>query len=712
MMIMRRLHIERSAVAPLWATALNILLVYVVYSLLRVEYLLENWQYFRATAAEGNLWQLLAAGPVFDTPGIFYTNALYVLMMLLPLHLKECPGYYRVCRWVYMIVNGIAVVMNLGDSVYFSYTLRRTTWDVTHEFANDSNLLKIIGVEMLHHWYLVVLAIVLLWGMWRLYSSPSPGANTRPRWRYYLLGTLSLALGALTVVTGIRGGMLNHWYNYVLALPAAYACVRLWRRDSRKGAFVTGAAAVILLVTAPIGGWRHRDIRPIALSNAGKYTSRPIENALVLNTPFAVIRTIGSSPYRHPGYYVDEAQLEAVYTPVHTPQPEAVPSGKNIVVIILESFGREYIGSLNHEILGDDYKGYTPFIDSLVSVSATWRHSFDNGRKSIDGMPSILAGIPQFVRPFVLTPAAMNHIEGLPALLKKNGYETAFFHGARTGSMGFDGFARSIGFDNYYGREDFEREELAGGAEEFDGYWAIWDEPFLQYYALKMSQMQQPFMTALFSASSHHPFHIPERYTDIYPEEGGMPIFKTIRYTDNALRRFFETASRQDWFKNTIFVITNDHTNMRAHDEYRSDIGAFYGPVIIYDPSGEITPGQREGIAQQTDIMPTLLNHVGYKDGYVAFGIDLLNTPAEETWAVSYINDTYQYVRYGLVMQWDGEKVRGVYRLGDHLMADNLIGRMDGEQTEAVRKMEAELKAIVQQYMDRMLDDRLTAAGH
>ncbi|MDE5797236.1 MAG: sulfatase-like hydrolase/transferase, partial [Muribaculaceae bacterium] len=260
----------------------------------------------------------------------------------------------------------------------------------------------------------------------------------------------------------------------------------------------------------------------------------------------------------------------------------------------------------------------------------------------------------------------------------------------------------------YYGREDFESEGLAGGPEEFDGYWAIWDEPFMQYYALKMSQLPQPFMTALFSASSHHPFHVPERYAEVYPEEDGMPIFKTIRYTDNALHRFFETAAKQPWFENTIFVITNDHTNMRAHDEYRSDIGAFYGPVIIYDPSGEIEAGEREGIAQQTDIMPTMLRHVGYKDSYVAFGIDLLNTPAEETWAVSYINDIYQYVRYGLVVQWDGEKIRGVYHLGDHLMADNIMNQLNSEQTDTVNRMETELKAIVQQYMDRMLDDRLT----
>lgn len=698
--------------SPLMAVAANIIIVYVIYSVARIEYLLENWSYFSQSVADGRLPELLKAGIVFDTPGIFYTNALYVLLMLLPCHLKERAGWYKMCKWVFIIINSLMLAINLADSVYFSYTLKRTVWSVFGEFGNESNFAKIAGVEMLRHWYLVVLAAVLIWGMWKLYVNPAMEIRRQPLVRYYILSALSLAVAAVTVVAGIRGGWLNHWYNYIAAFPFAYIAWRLLRvkdasRTRKICGIVCATSAVALIATAPIGGWRHRDIRPIAISNANAYTSRPMETALVLNTPFSMIRSIGNVPFHDPHYFDDKGTLDAIFTPIHTPDPSRPDSitkpGKNLCVIIIESFGKEYIGAMNTEILGTGYKGFTPFTDSLLTHSAWWRYSYDNGQKSIDGMPSILAGIPKFVRPFIVTPQAVNRLKGLPALLGEKGYSSAFFHGARTGSMGFDGFARSIGFEKYYGREDFSKDQRFNADGDFDGYWAIWDEPFLKWYALKMTEMKQPFVTAIFTASNHHPFKIPEEYEGRFPE-GTMEIHKTVGYTDNALREFFATAKKQPWYDNTIFVITNDHTNMRGFDEYRSDIGSFYGPVIIFDPSGDIAPGEREAVAQQTDILPTMANYLGYDKPYVAFGIDLFTTPDNETWAVNNLNDIYQYVKYGYILQFDGNRTVGIYSIDDHLMKTNLVGRVEEQH-----KMETELKAIIQSYMDRMLNDRLTA---
>lgn len=689
------------------AVAANIILVFIVYSICRLEYLFENWSYFSQSVGEGRLWGLLMAGLRFDTPGIFYTNALYVLLMLLPLHYKERAGWRRMCKWLFIVVNSIMVIVNLADSVYFSYTLRRTSWSVFGEFGNETNLGKVAGVELLSHWYLVVLAAALIWGMWKLYVNPALDIRRQNLVRYYILSVLSLAVAGVTVVAGIRGGLFNHWYNYIAAFPFAYISWRLLRGRAktrlRTGAgWACAIAALVLIATAPIGGWRHRDIRPIAISNANAYTSRPIETALVLNTPFSMIRSIGNVPFSDPHYFDDKQELDEIYSPVHIPGDSITTRKKNLCVIIIESFGREYIGAMNKGILPDDYKGYTPFTDSLLRHSAWWRYSYDNGQKSIDGMPSILASIPKFVRPFIVTPQAVNKLKGIPALLGEKGYDSAFFHGARTGSMGFDGFARSIGFKNYYGREDFSADSRTAGDKDFDGYWAIWDEPFMEWFALKMTDMRQPFMTAIFTASNHHPFRIPQEDEGKFPE-GSMQIHKTVGYTDNALKEFFAVAKKQPWYENTIFVITNDHTNMRGFDEYRSDIGSFYGPVIIFDPSGEIAPGERNAVAQQTDILPTMVNYLGYDKPYVAYGIDLLNTPAEETWAVNDINNVYQYVKYGHVLQFDGTRTIGVYSIDDHLMANNLLGKTDVE-----KKMEMEVKAIVQSYMDRMLGDRLT----
>ena len=311
-------------------------------------------------------------------------------------------------------------------------------------------------------------------------------------------------------------------------------------------------------------------------------------------------------------------------------------------------------------------------------------------------MPSILSSIPMFVEPFFLTPASMNDMTGLAGILGNEGYETAFFHGAENGSMGFQAFAQKTGFQHYYGRTEYEASQ---GKDDFDGTWAIWDEPFLQYFANEMSNMKQPFMTALFTASSHHPFAIPEQYKSKYPEDH-LPIHKCIRYTDHAIEQFFNTAQKQPWFNNTIFVLTSDHTNQSDHAEYQTDLGGFCSPIIIYEPGRE--PQLQDKIAQQIDILPTVLGMLGYHKPYFGFGIDLLNTPSEETWAVNYLNGIYQYVKYGYVLQFDGSQAKAVYSLDDRMMKQNLKGKVDVQA-----KMERELKAVIQQYMERMTQDRL-----
>jgi phosphoglycerol transferase MdoB-like AlkP superfamily enzyme len=616
--------------AVLW----NVLLVYVVYMIGRLAYYVENLQYFNFS------FDTIRGGLLFDTSAIVYTNALWIVLMLLPWRMD------KPCKWLFMTVNGLALAMNLADSVYFQYTMRRTTSTVFSEFSNEGNLGSIFGTEFLNHWYLVLLFAIIMFALWRLYAIPQ---------RYHKANLATFLIAIPLCIAGARGGF-------------------------------TGA------------------VRPITISNANQYAQRPTDAALILNTPFAILRTIDINEFTIPDYFDNEAELEAIYTPIHNAirTNSTNFSKKNVVILIIESFGREYIGALNHDLDGGQYKGYTPCVDSLIAHSTTFRYSFCNGRKSIDGMPSILSSIPMFIEPFFLTPASMNDYTGLAGILAEEGYQTAFFHGAQNGSMGFEAFAKKTGFQYYYGRTEYE---AAHGTDDFDGTWAIWDEPFFQYYAEEMSKMKQPFMTAIFSASSHHPFAIPDKYKQQFPEEH-LPIQKCIRYTDMALGRFFATARKQPWFQNTIFVLTSDHTNQSDHAEYQSDLGGFCSPIIIYDPS------QPEGhiedkVAQQIDILPTVLGMLRYQKPYFGFGIDVLNTPTDETWAVNYLNGIYQYVRYGYVLQFDGTNTKGIYKLDDRIMLHNLVGKVPQQS-----QMERELKAIIQQYMMRMTKNRLTSQAH
>ena len=645
---------------PLVTTIYNLMLAYVVYFLARILYLLLNYSYFAVDMTYGHLIELFMGGLVFDTSAILITNSLYIFLMLLPWHGKETRLYQQVCKWVFLCINGLALFVNCCDAVYFRFTMRRTTTTIFSEFSNEGNILSIFFKELVNHFYLVFIFGVIIWALYKFYRSTRLRQRHYVWWQYDVAMLLSLLFVAPFTVAGIRGG------------------------------FTTA-------------------VRPITISNANQYADHPIEAALVLNTPFSLYRTIGKDVFVVPDYFSPE-DLEVIYSPIHQPDivtNDSVDSDttfvkKNVVILIVESFGREYIGALNRSLDGGRYKGYTPFVDSLIAHSVTFTHSYCNGRKSIDGMPSILSSIPMFVEPFFLTPASMNHVSGIARLLGNEGYETAFFHGAQRGSMGFQAFANATGFKAYYGREDFNADSRFGNDDDFDGTWAIWDEPFLQYYGAKMSEMKEPFMTAVFTASSHHPYVVPEKYQDVYPEEG-LIIHKCIRYTDMAIRKFFERVSHEPWFHNTIFVLTSDHTNLSDHAYYQTDLGGFCSPIIIYEPGNQSRiPEIQDKIAQQIDILPTVMGMLHYPRPYFAFGIDLFNTPPEETWAVNYLNGIYQYVKKEHVLQFDGEKTIGIYALSDSLMQNNLNGQLPDQPW-----MEQDLKAIIQQYMSRMVEDRL-----
>ncbi|KAA6336390.1 Lipoteichoic acid synthase 1 [termite gut metagenome] len=423
------------------------------------------------------------------------------------------------------------------------------------------------------------------------------------------------------------------------------------------------------------------------------------QTAIVLNTPFALYRTLGKKIFVVPTYWADKEAMQRLYSPVHLPADTISSRQLNVVVMILESFGKEYSEYLNKDRNGGTYKGYMPFLDSLMKEGLTYTYSFANGRKSIDGLPSVCSGIPMFVEPFISTPASLNTLSSFAGELKKKGYYTSFFHGAKNGSMGMEAYTHISGFTDYYGRTEYNNDN------DFDGYWGIWDEEFLQYFAHTLSTFQQPFASGIFTLSSHHPFHVPARYKNKF-SEGKIPIHPCIEYSDYALKRFFETVSREPWFENTLFVITADHTNQSMYEEYRTGSGLFAVPILFYHPNSNLQGLMDTAIAQQIDIMPTILGYLGYDKPYISFGCDLFHTSPENTFAVNYFNGAYQYFKGDYLLQFDGEKTIAVYRFKtDELLKENLLKEIDSAVRE---RMENELKAIIQQYMERMVNDELT----
>lgn len=653
--------LKRFGQSTMWAAMVNIFWVYLLMEVTRLTFLAVNHEAFHLT------WQsfllISRGGLLFDTSAILYTNCLWLALVFFPLHYKERAGFRLFERIVYVATNSIALAANLCDTVFFAYRQHRSTMALFDEFGNESasNMLKIISAEALSHWYLVVLFLLMVWGLWKLYVPSKGPRKGAPLWHYYLGHTLGLGLWVVIFIWGVRGCTLS-------------------------------------AVT-----------RPIAIGYAQRFATEPIDVDLVLNTPFAMLRTIGGSPSPSPKFFATEEELMAEYSPIHIPVDSVGGElkGHNVVILVLESFSQGFIGSLNPDLDGGRFKGYTPFLDSLLTRSVRFENTFSNSGFSIDALPSLLASTPRMRRPFVVSPYSINHVTGLGELLDAEGYHTAFFHGADNESLGLQGFVRQAGFKHYYGIDEYVADPKTGGMKDFDGTWGIWDGPFLQYFCRHLGEMPQPFAAGLFTLSSHHPFDVPKELEKKFPPEGKLEIYRTLRYSDDALRQFFVEAEKQPWFKNTLFVISADHAFLHPleHEVYNTEMGRMRIPIAIYDPSGTLTPGVRPGNMQQIDVLPTVLGLLGYDKPYFAFGNDVLNMPADSTWGFRW-NHFPQLVKGHYVLQMEPTNWQpfGLFDfVSDPYLQNNLVGT--GLAVED--SLSTKIKAIVQTYAERQSGNKV-----
>ncbi len=635
---------------PIVSVLCNFGLMLLVFTLCRLAFLFSNYSYF-SDLNFAELIKIFAGGIKFDVSALIYFNVIYILLALLPFKFREGKIYNKILKWAYFLPNSVALFLNCSDITYYPFSLRRTTCMIFREFGGDNNIAKIFATAMIDYWYITLFYIAVIVSLVYLYR-PIKLANTPNGYiKHYTSHLMTLCISVYFCIIGIRGGF--------------------------------GVTT-----------------RPISIGNATEYCRKPSQAALVLNTPFTMIHSLTKQPYPEVNYFSEE-EVSKIFSPVNltpncltatsgcteTPNSSLLtPNYNNVCVIILESFASEYTGG----------QGYTPFLDSLMAEGLSFKYSFANGKQSIDAMPSVLSSIPMMIEPFTTTAYASNDINSFATYLKPHGYRSAFFHGAPNGSIGIQAFINNAGFDEYYGLDEYPNKA------DFDGTWAIWDEEYLQYMTTCLDTIPQPFVSAVFTSTSHHPFLYPERYKGKF-KTGPHPMYECIGYTDYALKRFFETAKTKDWYKNTLFVITADHTTIITNPEYLNARGIYEIPIMFYHPSDSTLTGVSNVMMQQIDILPSVLSYLGFKGDYFAFGKDIFNTTDAENHVINYSPDGYQIYKDSLLLQFDGEKVISVFDMkNDRMLANNKI-----EKYSAQDSMEMKLKAFIQQYMNRMRQNKI-----
>ncbi|AMO19387.1 sulfatase [Flavobacterium columnare] len=623
----------------------RILLVYAFYSLVRILFTLFNLKFLKIDSL-GQFFKLAFHGLTFDTTAILYVNSLFILLSIFPLWINTRKGYQTVLLYVYFITNLIAYATNFIDFIYYKYIYSRTTIAILDIAKHESNKGNMFFRFIISYWYVYLLFFITAFVWIKLYK----------------------------LVRVEEEKVLHNW-KY----------------------FLTSKIGVIIILVLSIGGIRgdfKKSTRPINLIDANQYVTKPQHADIVLNTPFALIRTFRTTTFQKVNYTINDSVLKNQIQPIKQ-YHNYPPTKPNIVVFITESFGREYWGCMNKNTTIPGFKSYTPFLDELAKESLIFTDAYANGSKSIHGMSSVIAGIPSFRDAFTSSPYPNQKIQSLVSCLKELGYDTSFFHGAPNGSMGFMGFGNILGFDHYYGKTEFNDDT------QHDGVWGIWDEPFMQFMKKTLDQKKTPFFSTIFTVSSHEPYIVPKKYEGKFPK-GTSPMHQCVGYTDYAFKRFFEEAKKQPWFKNTIFIITADHTNLTAYPEYDKIVNRQAVPILIYKPDGSLK-AENNDFAQQIDIYPTLLDMIGYPKPFRSWGRSLVSKTNIPPFTINFNGNSYQLQRGNYICTFDGNKDIHFYDKNDKALEKELNLKPNQEMLET-----AEIcKALIKDYFDRIIDRKL-----
>lgn len=606
----------------------------------------------------GEFCRLMANGLRFDVITLLYLNIVFITMRLLPFRFTRRKGYRRAEDWIFAIFNGIGIAANIADTPYFRFTNIRTNVPLLEEFLQDTNATGIIGGHLFTYWYLLPIAAAFIFLLVWLYKRVEIPAE--PLFRDNAAG--------YAVRTGI--------------LVAAYA-------------------VVVIIIRGGIF-----DGRPIGVGEAVRYVKRNRDIAVVLNTPFSVLRTIGKDNAIEELTYFSDAEAEAIYSPYYPPRDSVGEfRAKNVVILLLEGIGVPFVQSVNNiEGTVKDSLPLMPFLESLCDRSLVFTEAYSTGTKSSEGITAVLGGFPVFQPTIYMTsPHNTNDIDGVPALLGDKGYSSVFYCGCFRGSYGFEAFGLAAGYRRFVGRDEY-----GGEPSDCEPHWGIFDDRMGKFITSDLAGMQQPFAAAWFTLTSHGPYIIPEEFRSRY-RSPDLTIEQTVEYVDDVLEEFFRDASAADWYENTLFVITADHSRLMPDPIYNSPNTLYHIPLILFTPDGSIDPGVDPLPASQLDITPTVLGYMNYNEPRVSMGNDLLD-PASRRFAVNRVNNIYQIMEGDYLLQFDtgtGKPAALYNRIEDPMLGSDILE----SEPETAARMEKLVKAFIQQYTHRIRENRLSAAG-
>lgn len=602
----------------------------------------------------GELLWLSLHGVRFDLTAAAYFNALFIAMNILPFGFVYNRIYRRVSDWVYWICNSLMLAINIGDIPYYRFTGARLRWTNVLNITTDSSIGSIVGQYAADYWW-------------------------------------AFAAGAAVIA-------LLVWASLRVRVTAPVPPVRL---RAAVGLFVLFGGLTFLAMRGRVGSGI-----PLAIPDAAFVVRKAPHINVVLNSPFCILRSLNRKKSNiEPEIELMPADtLAAIRSSYHPGAPAGSVRRHNIVNIIIESGGAEWVDALS---VTGTRRGLMPFLDSIAGHSLVFAHTIACSRSSCGGATAVMTGFPAF-DPFyfMLSPYNKNTLDSPARLLAAKGWDTTFYYGCKHGSFNIDQTAYASGYHRIIDREAY------GDDRDFDGMWGIFDYPMAAFVARDLGSLRQPFIATWFTVSAHGPFTVPDDWdTSVFIHPEASPE-RGLEYTDMALRRFFSLAATQPWYDNTIFVITADHGNRDFKGTpFDGDYVRNHIPFVIYAPGGGVEQGVvSDRVVSQHDIAATTLSLIGYDSPYVSVGADALSDSYRGYGIARTDGGRYIVIgtRYTIYTTPDLGAVDEVYDThADIFMSVPLEGDVPSETLDMLRFAQA----FVQDYTARLNHDRLSVVS-
>ncbi len=405
--------------------------------------------------------------------------------------------------------------------------------------------------------------------------------------------------------------------------------------------------AAAVLFTGARSSFRHRPLNPSMVA----FSSDAMVNSLAVNSGYSVLHA--ASQMKH------ESKSAEIYGKMKLPEviervkrmsgrpdrdfiSQEIPTlsrnaasvraskPKNIVIILMESQGAQFIGTLGGKPL-------SPCFDKLAEKGWLFENCYATGTRSVRGIEAVTTGFtPTPARAVVKLGKSQSGFFTLASLLAARDFHTSFIYG---GEKHFDNMANFFLGNGF--REVIDETDYADPS--FMGSWGVCDEDLFAMADKKFREWHSegtPFFSLVFTSSHHDPFEFPDGKIELYDAEK-QTRDNAAKYADYALGRFFDAAMNSEYWDDTVFLVVADHDS-RAYGSDLVPIRGFHIPALIL--GGKDIPVCRDaGLISQIDLPPTLLSLAGADAEYPMIGWDL--TRAHPQRAMMIFNQNFAFMR-------------------------------------------------------------------